>query len=100
MISEWVGLLVGSCTHYWRITLLGTPEHVYIIVITHFSSVSATGDIVSVIILPVSTKQDLVNVAFTDAVSLFLYPNHHKSSKSVLLYDVLARQRAASYVRK
>lgn len=65
-----LALLVGSCAHYWHVTLLGKPECVPIIVITHFRSVSATGNIISVIILPVSTKTGL-NAAFTDAVSFF-----------------------------
>lgn len=39
--------------------LFGKPEHIPIIVITHFRSVSATGNIMSVIIIPVSTKSGL-----------------------------------------
>lgn len=54
-----LALLVGSCTHYWRVTLLGKPELVPIIIITLFWSVTATGNIISVIILPVSTKTEL-----------------------------------------
>lgn len=94
VISEWV-----SCTRGKLGFRLGKSEHIPIIIVRPISSLSAADNIISVIILPISTKTCLMWL-FTDAVSLFLHPNHQKSSNSVLFYEMLARQRVASYVRK
>lgn len=84
--------------------MVGGNQTIPIIIIGRFSRKCSTGNIISLVILPILSKTGLFstekasNMAFTDVMSplyTLITPVHN-----VLFYDMLARQHVAGYVTK